>query len=857
MSGPPGAPRVIRLLARLAVRRWINQFSAGLRKRKEAAPDAPRTGTARKRRGGTAWLVFVGFFVLLGGFNVTTQFLIRLSDGLDRRGPDPRIAVGPETYEFLKRADEKLQPAGPADPGGPDGERRRAVLRELRKDLEETGLFLDHVPRSERAARADVLALRFEQEGLAAFRPGRSPERRIWQGHAVLGPGELTAVGVVLFLLALAQFWLALGTQNQDLGRVEWSLEWLFTFPAPADRIFLAKVFEFTLVNPFGWFMIFPFLLAVSWAAGWGWGALPIAAASTLFLGLVLGSLRLAAETWLRMRLSLDRLKNVQALATLIGTCLWLGLLWVSLANPIPAFFLDLVTRVPAAALWNPFSLPVLAGQGWGPPAATGALAVLFPLAAVRLCRGFVRDGLLTSSGTFQGVRRASAAGPERRALFRGVLAKDLRLLFRDRNFLVGTLVVPVLVFAFQIVLYPNLLKGVTGDFRHAATLAYGLGAYILMSSAFHVLTIEGNSLWLLYTFPRELHAILLQKTLVWAGVALAYAGIALGVTAACSRALDAGAISLGVTALVGVVISAFVAAALGALASDPLQKEPQRKVRAEILYLYMLLSGMYAAAIYGPSAWMRLVQVILSALLVLALWQKVRDRLPYLLDPTEEPPRRIALSDGLIAVLAFFVLQGLIAVIASSADTIGSRFLVAYVGAGAVVTLCTLYVFWRLKVPRIAESVGFVARDGSIGRALVLGPMAGLAAAIVGVAYLIAIQEIEALRPYLDETIRMNESLRQGGMEGFALLAVVAAPLFEEYLFRGLVYRGMRGTMRPAVAVMASAAIFAIVHPPLSFVPVFGLGVAAALAFERSGLLLAPILAHVVYNGAIVLLGR
>ena len=94
-------------------------------------------------------------------------------------------------------------------------------------------------------------------------------------------------------------------------------------------------------------------------------------------------------------------------------------------------------------------------------------------------------------------------------------------------------------------------------------------------------------------------------------------------------------------------------------------------------------------------------------------------------------------------------------------------------------------------------------------------------------------------------------------GAAWMVALAVIAAPLFEEYLFRGLVFKGLRRTMKPAFAILASAAIFAIVHPPLSFLPVFGLGVAAALAFESSGSLLAPILAHALYNGAMVLLSR
>jgi membrane protease YdiL (CAAX protease family) len=57
--------------------------------------------------------------------------------------------------------------------------------------------------------------------------------------------------------------------------------------------------------------------------------------------------------------------------------------------------------------------------------------------------------------------------------------------------------------------------------------------------------------------------------------------------------------------------------------------------------------------------------------------------------------------------------------------------------------------------------------------------------------------------------------------------------------------------------SVLASAGVFAIVHPPLSAAPVFVLGAAAAISFEYGGMLLAPITAHALYNLSMVLLDR
>ena len=73
-------------------------------------------------------------------------------------------------------------------------------------------------------------------------------------------------------------------------------------------------------------------------------------------------------------------------------------------------------------------------------------------------------------------------------------------------------------------------------------------------------------------------------------------------------------------------------------------------------------------------------------------------------------------------------------------------------------------------------------------------------------------------------------------------------------------VFAGQQGTPGLDTAqgmrtVFASAAVFAVVHPPISMLPVFVLGVATALSFERTRLLLVPMIVHAVYNAGILFL--
>ena len=49
--------------------------------------------------------------------------------------------------------------------------------------------------------------------------------------------------------------------------------------------------------------------------------------------------------------------------------------------------------------------------------------------------------------------------------------------------------------------------------------------------------------------------------------------------------------------------------------------------------------------------------------------------------------------------------------------------------------------------------------------------------------------------------------------------------------------------------ATVASALVFALVHPPVAFAPVFVLALFAATVYERSKLLVGPVLAHATYN--------
>jgi membrane protease YdiL (CAAX protease family) len=327
---------------------------------------------------------------------------------------------------------------------------------------------------------------------------------------------------------------------------------------------------------------------------------------------------------------------------------------------------------------------------------------------------------------------------------------------------------------------------------------------------------------------------------------------------------LHAGSLGDAFLALYGIAVYAFIASGLGILGTDVMETEQRMRVKLATVYLYMLLAAMYAKIFFTVSVWGRLAQLILSSLFTFALWQKVRDLCPYLLDPTDRPPRTIGLADGMIAALAFFVVQGLAMLVVPEgiASRPSAQITIAYIFAGLSVASGVLFVFWQQGIPSLWRSFGLIAVDRrgeytAARQALTEGAIWGGIAALGAVLYFQILGLFPEWQVWKQEA-ELHSFLAPGSQPFWIwILLVCAAPVFEEFLFRGLVFQGLRRSTRPILAIVGSAALFALVHPPIAVIPVFGLGVATAISFNRSGLLLAPIVVHAIYNGSVLMLNR
>ncbi|GAB3454419.1 hypothetical protein GCM10027321_05710 [Massilia terrae] len=659
------------------------------------------------------------------------------------------------------------------------------------------------------------------------------------------------AVAFQLSLLLVASFLMSLG--SREIAQADWDLEWLVTLPIKRGTLLAGRIVERSIANPSGWFMLLPTSVALAWLNGLRWSAPLAGIVATLALLPLTAVLRTVVDTGLRMTLSPSRLRNLQALCS-IAT---LPFLYLAMSFGMPAgaaLIRSLGRGLPQWLMWTPPGLAVRAITAGGAGVAAASIAALlaevalFAAAGVWVLGRQLRDGVV-SSGVREAARRIPRQAQEPSAFWRRLLPRspvqrrELRLLSRDRNFLVQSLLMPVVIVGSQVVLNGKLNAFAAGPVPLALT-AWGISSYMLMLSAFQTLNNEGQALWMLYTFPATIEEVLKDKAKMWAVLALVYPLLILAFGLAAAPAFEWRLIGAFAVVLAGLPLFSAIAVALGVFACDPLAQDVRSKVRPSYVYLYMMLAAMYGYAIYAEKWFQALVVMVLTAGLAQALWQKSRDALPYLLDPSAAPPARVSTADGMMAAMLFFVLQvlGIFLLKRARVDT-GLAMTLSFVGAGAIV-----YALVRLAYRRSRTAGVPAILAGQPLQSLAWGLGAGLAAACVGVAYLYFLKST----PWF---VEMAQARAASGIQAAWLvaLAVLAAPLFEEFIFRGLVFGGLRRSGGLLPSMVLSAGLFAIVHPPVSMLPVFVLGLCTAYAYERCKGLLAPMLVHAVYNAVIV----
>ena len=89
-------------------------------------------------------------------------------------------------------------------------------------------------------------------------------------------------------------------------------------------------------------------------------------------------------------------------------------------------------------------------------------------------------------------------------------------------------------------------------------------------------------------------------------------------------------------------------------------------------------------------------------------------------------------------------------------------------------------------------------------------------------------------------------------------LVVAIFAPIFEEWLCRGMVLRGLLTKMKPGWAIVVSALFFAVIHAnPWQALNAFLIGLMMGYVYYKTGSLILTMVIHFVNNGTSVILSN
>ena len=134
------------------------------------------------------------------------------------------------------------------------------------------------------------------------------------------------------------------------------------------------------------------------------------------------------------------------------------------------------------------------------------------------------------------------------------------------------------------------------------------------------------------------------------------------------------------------------------------------------------------------------------------------------------------------------------------------------------------------------------------------------LAAAVLTVSAAFCIEPLTTLLPEMPRWLRDTlEGMTSGTLWVDFLCVSIFAPLFEEWLCRGMVMRGLLANgMKPVWAILISALFFALIHAnPWQALPALALGLVFGYVYYKTGSLTLTMLMHFTNNTLALVLGH
>lgn len=291
----------------------------------------------------------------------------------------------------------------------------------------------------------------------------------------------------------------------------------------------------------------------------------------------------------------------------------------------------------------------------------------------------------------------------------------------------------------------------------------------------------------------------------------------------------------IGMYALVdGAVSIAFLSTGIGVLGMGGAQSSTGYSTQILMLPLF--------ATVLAPNDWSATTACIATLAVSFESVRAARMSVRWIDDPADDVERETTVWRALLAASAFFAMQALsYRILSLFGMRMGYTLALAFASSAVLLAVLT----WR--------------NDARIARPQFLPkqPVYWLLGALAGAASGLLAREFAKLIP--QPTDAANIDFNGGELWAMAMMMTVAAPLVEEYFFRGWLQRAIAADLpadKKHWAFVLGASAFALAHFGTYGVPQLILGLLAGALFAKGGGLWPCIIAHALHNGVVLALG-
>lgn len=168
---------------------------------------------------------------------------------------------------------------------------------------------------------------------------------------------------------------------------------------------------------------------------------------------------------------------------------------------------------------------------------------------------------------------------------------------------------------------------------------------------------------------------------------------------------------------------------------------------------------------------------------------------------------------------------------------------------------ILTLWIYLLIGKMR-KKPLGTVVENNNVPPIInIMAAMLAIGVRLIVTVYYSYSQNIELLKKSIDEAAGLSPQFTNTAQLLIGVFAIIiVAPLFEEILFRGVVFYELRSVMRPWAANVFQALLFGVAHAVLfQSIFAFVVGVILGIVYHRTGSIKTAAICHGVFNLSVI----